>query len=94
MGYFDLQQANVEKTAEKFTEKTMEKNKSTDHSSPIQAGTLSIIPHQATMHICGEPSPRLSNTPVFATLLTSLLAFASPLGYTRFAKDMEAIGQG
>ncbi|KAF6232231.1 hypothetical protein HO173_003009 [Letharia columbiana] len=89
-----LQQANVEKTAEKFTEKTMEKNKSTNHSSPIQAGTLSIIPHQATMHICGEPSPRLSNTPVFATFLTSLLAFASPLGYTRFAKDMEAIGQG
>ncbi|KAF6222492.1 hypothetical protein HO173_013416 [Letharia columbiana] len=67
MGYFDLQQANVEKTAEKYTEKTAEKNKSTDHSSPIQAGTLSIIPHQATMHICGEPSPRLSNTPVFAT---------------------------
>ncbi|KAF6222778.1 hypothetical protein HO133_000826 [Letharia lupina] len=96
MGYFDLQQANVEKTAEKFTEKTMEKNKSTGSSSPIQAGTLSTIPHQATMHICGEPSPRLSNTPVFATPLASLLTsqLASPLGYTRFAKDMEAIGQG
>ncbi|KAF6233018.1 hypothetical protein HO173_008774 [Letharia columbiana] len=80
------------------TEKTAKKNKSTGSSSPIQAGTLSTIPRQATMHKCGEPSPRLSNTPVFATplasLLTSLLALASPLDYTRFAKDMEAIGQG
>ncbi|KAF6232702.1 hypothetical protein HO173_009141 [Letharia columbiana] len=94
VGYFDLQQVNVEK----FTEKTMEKNKSTGIGSPIQAGTLSTIAHQATMHNCGEPSSRLSNTPVFATplasLLTSLLALASPPGYIRFAKDMEAIGQG
>ncbi|KAF6224664.1 hypothetical protein HO173_012905 [Letharia columbiana] len=83
-----LQQANVEKS----TEKTMEKNKSTDSSSPIQAGTLSIIPHQATMHECGEPTPRLSSTPLSTSLLASQLA--SPLGYIRFAKDMEAIGQG
>ncbi|KAF6236553.1 hypothetical protein HO173_005334 [Letharia columbiana] len=89
-----LQQA----TAENIAEKIMEKNKSMDSSSPIQAGTLSTIEHQATMHNCGEPSSRLSNTPVFATplasLLTSLLALASPPDYIRFAKDMEAIGQG
>ncbi|KAF6235741.1 hypothetical protein HO173_005936 [Letharia columbiana] len=93
-----LQQAYMEKIAEK----SMEKNKSIDSSSAIQTGALSIIPHQATMHNCGEPSPRLSSTPLSTSLLASLLAsqlaslltFASPLGYIRFAKDMEAIGQG
>ncbi|KAF6227387.1 hypothetical protein HO133_008831 [Letharia lupina] len=85
-----LQQANVEKTAEKTTEK----NKSTDSSSPIQAGTLSTIPHQATMQNCGEPTPRLSSTPLSTSPLASLLTLASPLGYIRYAKDMEAIGQG
>ncbi|KAF6239893.1 hypothetical protein HO173_001501 [Letharia columbiana] len=96
--HMPLQQANVEKIAEK----TMEKNKSTDSSSPMQTGALSTIPHQATMQNCGDPSPRLSSTPLSTSLLASLLAsqlasfltFASPLGYIRFAKDMEAIGQG
>ncbi|KAF6218891.1 hypothetical protein HO133_005434 [Letharia lupina] len=92
VGHFDLQQANVEK----FTEKTMEKNKSTGSSSPIQAGTLSTIPHQATMHNCGDPSPRLNSAPLSTLPLASQLAsqLDSPLGYIRFAKDMEAIGQG
>ncbi|KAF6227148.1 hypothetical protein HO133_004773 [Letharia lupina] len=93
-----LQQANMEKIAEKFTEK----NKSMGSTSPIQSGTLSTIPHQATMQNCGDPSPRLSSNPLSTSLLASLLAsqlaslltFASPLGYIRFAKDMEAIGQG
>ncbi|KAF6228592.1 hypothetical protein HO173_011827 [Letharia columbiana] len=90
--------AQPPKQQQATTEKIMEKNKSMGSSSPIQAGTLSTIEHQATMHNCGEPSSRLSNTPVFATplasLLTSLLALASPPDYIRFAKDMEAIGQG
>ncbi|KAF6219938.1 hypothetical protein HO133_003763 [Letharia lupina] len=91
-----LQQANVEKIAEKTVEKNTEniaeKQSIASSSSPIQAGTLSTIPHQATMHNCGEPSPRLSSTPLSTSLLASQLA--SPLGYIRFAKDMEAIGQG
>ncbi|KAF6230748.1 hypothetical protein HO133_000007 [Letharia lupina] len=104
MGYFDLQQANVEKTAEKSTEKITEKNKSASSSSVIQAGTVSMIPHQATMYNCGKPSPRLNSAPLSTLPLASLLAsllisqlasqLASPLGYIRFAKDMEAIGQG
>ncbi|KAF6232946.1 hypothetical protein HO173_008909 [Letharia columbiana] len=89
-----LQQPNLEKS----TEKTMEKNKSTGTSSPIQAGTLSTIPHQATMQNCGDPSPRLSSTPLSTSLLASLLASQlaplSPLrSLIRFAKDMEAIGK-
>ncbi|KAF6219911.1 hypothetical protein HO133_003736 [Letharia lupina] len=46
MGYFDLQQANVEKTAEKFTEKTAEKNKNTAQLSKIPRHILSTIPRQ------------------------------------------------
>ena len=90
--YRPLQQANMEKIAEKFTEK----NKSMGSTSPIQSGALSTIPHQATMQNCGDPSPRLNSAPLstlpLAFLLTSQLA--SPLGYIRFAKDMDAIGQG
>ena len=84
MGYFDLQQANVEKITEK--------NKSTGIGSPIQAGTLSTIPHQATMQDCGDPSPRLNSAPLSTSPLAFLLAsqLASPLGYIRYAKDMEA----
>ena len=50
------QQSIVEKTAEKTAEKTTE-NKSTGSSSDNDnTGTLSTIPHQATMHYCRESS--------------------------------------
>ena len=102
MGYFDLQQANVEKTAEKFTEKTAEKstekitekNKSASSSSVIQAGILSTIPRLTATQSDRESPLRLSNAPLSTSPLASLLTLASPLGYIRFAKDMEAIGQG
>ena len=93
------EQSIVEKTAEKSTEKTTE-NKSTGSSSPIQAGTLSTIPHQATMHYCGESAIRLSNAPLLAPLLASLLAsqlasqLASLPGHIHYAGGMVATGQG
>ncbi|KAF6220539.1 hypothetical protein HO133_002972 [Letharia lupina] len=89
-----LQQANVEKSTEKSSDNKVTIIKNTAQLSKIPRHTLSIIPHQATMHNCGDPSPRLSSTPLSTSLLASLLTLASPLGYIRYAKDMEAIGQG
>ncbi|KAF6218000.1 hypothetical protein HO133_006412 [Letharia lupina] len=98
------QQSIVEKTAEKSTEKTAEKQSIASSSDNDNTGTLSTIPHHATMHYCGESAIRLSNAPLLASHLASLLAsllasfltsqLASPLGYIRYAKDIEATGQG
>ncbi|KAF6238649.1 hypothetical protein HO173_003155 [Letharia columbiana] len=94
------QQSIVEKTAEKSTEKTAVKstektteNKSTGSSSDNDnTGTLSTIPHQATMHYCRESPIRLNNALLLASLLVSQLA--SPPDYIHYAKGMEATGQG
>ena len=84
------QQSIVEKTAEKTTE-----NKSTGSSSDNDnTGTLSTIPHQATMHYCRESSPRLNGAPL-STLASQLASqLASPPDYIHYAKGMEATGQG
>ena len=84
----------TEKIAEKSTEKTAEKQSIASSSDNDNTGTLSTIPHQATMHYCRESSPRLNGAPL--STLTSLLAsqIASLPGYIHYAKCMEAIGQG
>ena len=98
------QQSIVEKTAEKPTEKTAEKQSIASSSDNDNTGTLSTIPHQATMHYCGESTIRLGNAPLLASLLASLIAsllasflasqLASPLGYIRYTEGMVATGQG
>ena len=70
----------------------------TRHSTSSKAtivdntGLLSTILHQATKHMCKEAAFRFDNTPALASPLASPLAGVPP--YIRFAKDMEATGQG
>ncbi|KAF6225630.1 hypothetical protein HO133_009630 [Letharia lupina] len=88
------QQSIVEKTAEKPTEKTAEKQSIASSSDNDNTGTLSTIPHQATMHYCRESSPRHNGAP-FSTLASQLASqLASPPDYIHYGKGMEATGQG
>ena len=83
-----LQQANTENTAEKAV--------SSSNAITVNTGTPSTVPYQTTMQYGRELTINSSN----ASLLASFLAFffasllASLPSYIRFAKDMEATGQG
>ena len=88
------QQLIVEKTAEKPTEKTAEKQSIASSSDNDNTGTLSTIPHQATMHYCRESSPRLNGAPL-STLASQLASqLASPPDYIHYGKGIEATDQG
>ncbi|KAF6237933.1 hypothetical protein HO173_004134 [Letharia columbiana] len=93
-----LQQAKMKNCGEncgKNTENIAEKQSIASSSSPIQEGTLSTIPHQATMHISGEPS-LASAIHQFSPPLSPLFHLSTRLSARLYssAKDMEAIGQG
>ena len=89
-----LQKPTTENIAEKDTEKAV----NTHNTTTVNTGTPSTIPYQAAMQSGRETTISNSNAPLlasfFASLLAFFLAFASPPGYIRFAKDMEATGQG
>ena len=98
------QQAIAEDFTESTTESATEKKSTASDCNHGTTSVLSKIPAQATMQVCREHAVRLSNAPFLVSQHTRLLdsqhasflasQLASPPGYIRHAKDMEATGQG
>lgn len=78
-------QVSMANTYDIFGLTTAESKQSTNTNISGSKGPRSVIRHPAAMHICGD---------MFSHIHFCNAPLSTPLGYTRFAKGLEATGEG